>query len=336
MPVRLMQPETIMTNRRQILAALAATPVLATPALAQTRWAPSRSVRMVVPFPAGGSPDVLTRLMAPHAQAALGQSVLVENRTGAGATVGSNFVAREAPDGHTVLAATISSLTAPFMMNPAPYDPVRDFRALTLLAITPTVLVTRPDFPARTVQEWHQVIQRNPGRFTFASGGVGNPAHLAGELYRSMTRADITHVAFRGSAPALVELRAGRVDFSILDLPSAAAMIADRTIPALAVGTAERLPTLPDLPTISETVAPGFEAYSWVMWWLAAATPDPIAARLQDVANEALRQPDVQARGAQAGFLLRGTDAAAARAHVMAESEKWGRIIRERNITFEG
>jgi tripartite-type tricarboxylate transporter receptor subunit TctC len=329
-----------MTNRRQILglpwAALAATPMLAAPALAQTRWAPSRSVRLVVPFPAGGSPDVLTRLMAPHAQAALGQSVLVENRTGAGATVGSGFVAREAPDGHTVLAATISSLTAPFMMNPPPYDPVRDFRALSLLAITPTVLVVRPDFPARTVQEWHQVIQRNPGRFTFASGGVGNPAHLAGELYRSMTRADITHVAFRGSAPALVELRAGRVDFSILDLPSAAAMIADRSIPALAVGTAERLPTLPDLPTISETVAPGFEAYSWVMWWLAAATPDPIAARLQEVANEALRQPDVQARGAQAGFLLRGTDAAGARAHVAAESEKWGRIIRERNITFEG
>ena len=325
-----------MTNRRQILAALAATPMLAAPALAQNRWAPSRSVRLVVPFPAGGSPDVLTRLMAPHAQAALGQSVLVENRTGAGATVGSSFVAREAPDGHTILAATISSLTAPFMMNPVPYDPVRDFRPLSLLAITPTVLVTRPDFPARTVQEWHQVIQRNPGRFTFASGGVGNPAHLAGELYRSMTRADITHVAFRGSAPALVELRAGRVDFSILDLPSATAMIADRAVPALAVGTAERLPTLPDLPTISETVAPGFEAYSWVMWWLAAATPDPIAARLMDVANDALRQPDVQARGAQAGFLMRGTDAAAARAHVAAESEKWGRIIRDRNITFDG
>lgn len=325
-----------MTNRRQLLAALAATPVLAAPALAQTRWAPSRSVRLVVPFPAGGSPDVLTRLMAPHAQAALGQSVLVENRTGAGATVGSGFVAREAPDGHTVLAATISSLTAPFMMTPRPYDPVRDFRALSLLAITPTVLVVRPDFPARTVQEWHEVIQRNPGRFTFASGGVGNPAHLAGELYRSMTGADITHVAFRGSAPALVELRAGRVDFTILDLPSAAAMIADRSIPALAVGTAERVPTLPDLPTISESVAPGFEAYSWVMWWLAAATPDPIATRLQEVANEALRQPDVQARGAQAGFLLRGTDAAAARAHVAAESEKWGRIIRERNIVFDG
>jgi tripartite-type tricarboxylate transporter receptor subunit TctC len=222
------------------------------------------------------------------------------------------------------------------MMSPPPYDPVRDFRALSMLAVTPTVLVTRPDFPARNVQEWHQVIQRNPGRFTFASGGVGNPAHLAGELYRSMTGANITHVPFRGSAPALVELRAGRVDFSILDLPSAAAMIADRSIPALAVGTAERLPTLPELPTIAESVVPGFEAYSWVMWWVPAATPDAVAERLTEVANEALRQPDVQTRGAQAGFLLRGTDQAAARAHVMAENAKWGRIIRERNITFDG
>ena len=325
-----------MTNRRQLLAAIAATPALAAPALAQNRWAPSRSVRLIVPFPAGGSPDVLTRLMSAHAQAALGQNVVVENRTGAGATVGSNLVAREAPDGHTILVAVISSLTAPLMMSPPPYDPVRDFRPLSMLAITPTVLVTRPDFPARTVQEWHQVIQRNPGRFTFASGGVGNPAHLAGELYRSMTGANITHVPFRGSAPALVELRAGRVDFSILDLPSAAAMIADRSIPALAVGTAERLPTLPDLPTIAESVVPGFEAYSWVMWWVPAATPDAVAERLNEVANEALRQPDVQARGAQAGFLLRGTDQAAARAHVMAEHAKWARIIRERNIVFDG
>lgn len=165
---------------------------------------------------------------------------------------------------------------------------------------------------------------------------MGNPAHLAGELYRSMTGANITHVPFRGSAPALVELRAGRVDLSILDLPSAAGMIADRAVPALAVGTAERLPTLPDLPTIAQSVVPGFEAYSWAMWWVPAATPDAIAQRLMEVANEALGQPDVQARGTQAGFLLRGTDQAAARAHVVAEHAKWSRIIRERSITFEG
>ena len=309
---------------------------LATPALAQARWAPTRPVRLIVPFPAGGSPDLLARLMAPHAQAALGQPVAVENRTGAGATVGSNLVAREAPDGTTILVAVISSLTAPFMMNPAPYDPVRDFRPLSLLAITPTVLVTRPDFPARDVGGWHRFIQANPGRVTFASGGVGNPAHLAGELYRSMTGADMTHVPFRGSAPSLAELQAGRVDFSILDLPSAQGMIASRQVPALAVGTAERIPALPDLPTISESVLPGFEAYSWVMWWVPAATPDPIAERLGEVARMAVAQADVQTRAAGAGFLLRGGDEAGARAHVAAEAAKWGRIIRQRSITFEG
>jgi tripartite-type tricarboxylate transporter receptor subunit TctC len=331
-------------RRRPLLAGLAAAPfagsplatLLAAPALAQPRWAPTRSITVTVPFPAGGSPDVLTRLMAPHAQAALGQSVVVENRTGAGATVGSSHVLRQPPDGHSILVAPISSLTGPLMMTPRPYDPIRDFRPLALLAVTPTVLVVRPDFPARTVQEWHQQIQRNPGRFTFASGGVGNPAHLAGELYRAMTGADITHVAFRGSAPALVDLRAGRVDFTIVDLPSATQMILDRALPALAVGMGERIPAFPDLPTISETVVPGFEAHSWVMWWVPAATPDAVADRLTEVALEALRQPDVQTRGAQAGFLLRGQGQEGARAHVAAENEKWGRIIRERNITFEG
>ncbi|MCW8084381.1 Bug family tripartite tricarboxylate transporter substrate binding protein [Sabulicella glaciei] len=308
---------------------------LATPALAQGGWAPSRPIRLIVPFPAGGSPDLLARLMAPHAQAALGQPVAVENRTGAGAAVGSSIVAREAPDGHTILVAVISSLTAPFMMNPPPYDPVRDFRPLSMLAVTPTVLVTRPGFPAQSVQDWHRVVQANPGRFTFASGGVGNPAHLAGELYRAMTGAEITHVPFRGSAPSLTELQAGRVDFTILDLPSAQALIAQRALPALAVGTAERIPAFPELPTVSESVVPGFEAYSWVMWWAPAGTPDAVAARLTEVAAHAIAQPDVQARAAGAGFLLRGSDEAAARAHVQAEAAKWGRIIRERNIMFE-
>ncbi len=309
---------------------------LATPALAQG-WAPSRSIRLIVPFPAGGSPDILARLTAPLMQEALGQNVVVENRTGAGATVGSNIVAREAPDGHTILVAVISSLTAPLMMNPAPYDPVRDFRPVAPLAITPTVLVTRPDFPARNVREWHRFVQAAPrGSLTFASGGVGNPAHLAGELYKSLTGADITHVPFRGSAPGLVEVRAGRVDFSIVDLPSAAGMMADRSLPALAVGTANRVPAFPDLPTIAETVVPGFEAYSWIHWWLPANTPDAVATRLNTLANTILRNPDVAARATQSGFLLTGGSEAEARDFVAREAEKWGRVIRERAIRFEG
>ncbi len=324
-------------NRRQILPMLAAAPALwRSPARAQGGWAPTRPLRLIVPFPPGGSPDVLTRLMAPQVQAALGQPVTVENRAGAGATVGSNLVAREAPDGHSILVSVISSLTAPMMMNPAPYDPVRDFRPISLLAITPTVLVTRPGFPARTVQEWHRLVQANPGRFTFASGGVGNPAHLAGELYRSMTGAEITHVPFRGSAPSLVELRAGRVDFSVIDLPSVQGMIADGSIPALAVGTAERVPALPNTPTLSESVVPGFEAYSWVMWWVPAATPDAMVARLNAVANATLQQPELLARARSVGFLLRGSTEAEARAHVAAEAAKWTRVIRERGLRFDG
>ena len=313
-----------------------ALPFLATPALAQG-WAPSRPVRLIVPFPAGGSPDILARLVAAPMQAALGQGVVVENRAGAGATVGSNLVAREAPDGHTILIAVISSLTAPLMMSPPPYDPIRDFRPVAPLAVTPTVLVTRPDFPARTVAEWHRFVQSaRPGSLTFASGGVGNPAHLAGELYRSMTGANITHVPFRGSAPGLVEVRAGRVDFSIVDLPSAASMIADRQLPALAVGTAARVPAFPDLPTISETVVPGFEAYSWIMFWLPAGAPDAAAARLNELANTILADPAIAARATQAGFLLGGGTEAQARAFVASEHAKWSRVIRERNIQFEG
>ncbi|MFL1460880.1 Bug family tripartite tricarboxylate transporter substrate binding protein [Roseococcus sp. DSY-14] len=323
-------------RRALLLAPLTPLTPLAAPALAQGAWAPARPLRLVVPFPAGGSPDLLARLMAPHAQAALGQPVTVENRAGAGAAVGSGLVAREAGDGLTILVAVISSLTAPMMMTPPPYDPVRDFRPLSLLAITPTVLVTRPDFPARDAAGWHRFVLAHPGRLTFASGGVGNPAHLAGELYRSMTGADVTHVPFRGSAPSLAELQAGRVDFSILDLPSAQGLIANRQVPALAVGTAERIPAFPDLPTLSESVVPGFEAYSWVMWWVPASTPDAVAARLGEVARAALAMPEVQARAAAAGFLLRGSDEAPARAHVAAEAAKWRRVIQERRIVFEG
>ena len=309
---------------------------LATPVIAQG-WSPNRPIRLIVPFPAGGSPDILARLFAGPMQAALGQNVVVENRTGAGATVGSTLVAREAPDGHTILIATISALTAPLMMTPAPYDPVRDFRPVVGLAITPTVLVTRPDFPARDVASWHRAVQSAPpGSMTFASGGVGNPAHLAGELYRSMTGADITHVPFRGSAPGLVEVRAGRVDFSIVDLPAASSMIADRQLPALAVGTAARLPVLPDLPTLAESVVPGFEAYSWIMFWLPAGAPDAVAARLNEQGNLVLRDAGVAGRATQSGFLLTGGTETEARAFVATEHAKWSRVIRERNIRFEG
>ncbi|MCX7372499.1 MAG: tripartite tricarboxylate transporter substrate-binding protein [Alphaproteobacteria bacterium] len=320
-------------HRRSLLAAPA---LLVTARPVRAQWAPSRGVAMTVPFAAGGSPDVLARLMAPPAQGMLGQPVTVENRTGAGAIVGAQHVLRQPADGHSVLIAPIGALTGPLMVPTAPYDPMRDFRHVVPLAITPTVLVVRPGFPANTVQEWHRVVQAaRPGTYSYASGGVGNPAHLAAELYRSMTGADIMHIPFRGSGAAVPELLAGRVDFSIIDLPTVAPMIAARELRGLAVGTAERIAALPDLPTMAESILPGFEAYSWVMWWVPAATPAPAVARLNEVGNAVIRQPDVIARGAQAGFVLTGGSEADAARHMAAEHARWSRVIRERGIRMD-
>lgn len=319
-------------SRRLLLAGLATLPL---PALAQG-WAPARPLRLVVPFPAGGSPDVLTRLMAPHLQASLGQPVVVENRPGAGATIGGVAVARSEPDGHTILVAPIANLVGPLMMAQPPYDTMREFRPVGLFAATPTVLVVRPDFPARTVQEWDRMVRASRGRLTYASGGVGTPHHLAGELYRSMAGAEIEHVPFRGTAPALTEVIGGRVDFIFADLPAAAGHLASGALRALAVGTGTRVPTLPELPTIAESVLPGFEAYSWVMWWVPAATPEAAVRRLNEAGNAALRQPDVAERSQAAGFVLMGGDVAAAAAHLAAEAAKWSGLIRARGLRFDG
>jgi tripartite-type tricarboxylate transporter receptor subunit TctC len=312
-----------------------ALPALALPLAARAQeWSPSGPARLINPFAPGGSPDILARVMAPHMQAVLGQPMVVENRPGAGAAVGTRSVARAAPNGQEILLAPISSLIAPHMMREPGYA-IADFRAVSLLAITPTVLVTRPDFPARTVQEWDRVVRANPGRFSAATSGPGTPHQLAAELYRAQTGADFTQVAYRGTAQALTDLRAGTVDFMFADLPAALGLVRGGALPALAVGVANRVPALPDVPTISETVQPGFEAYSWVMWWVPAATPEPIVRRLNAAARHGIAQPDVQARGNEVGFVLAGTEVAAAEAHMRAEDAKWSTLIRARGLRFD-
>jgi tripartite-type tricarboxylate transporter receptor subunit TctC len=317
-------------TRRAVLGAALATPFAAR---AQD-WAPNGPVRLINPFAPGGSPDILARVMAPHMQAVLGQPMVVENRPGAGAAVGTRSVARAAPNGQEVLLAPISSLIAPYMMREPGYA-IADFRAVSLLAITPTVLVTRPNFPARTIQEWDQVVRASPGRFSCATGGPGTPHQLAAELYRAQTGADFTQVAYRGTAPALTDLRAGTVDFMFADMPAALGLVRAGSLPALAVGVGQRVPALAEVPTMSETVLPGFEAYSWVMWWVPAATPEPILRRLNAAARHGLAQPDVQERGNGVGFVLAGSDLAQAEAHVRAEDAKWSALIRARGLRFE-
>jgi tripartite-type tricarboxylate transporter receptor subunit TctC len=194
----------------------------------------------------------------------------------------------------------------------------------------------RRDFPAQTLQEWDRMARASAGRMTYASGGVGTPHHLAGELYRAMAGAEFQHVPFRGTVPGLTDVIGGRVDFMFADLPAVTGHLASGALRALAVGTGARVPTLPDLPTMAESVLPGFEAYSWVMWWVPSGTPDTAIAALNAAGNAALRQPDVVERAQAAGFVLMGGDVAAASAHLAAEAAKWTRLIRERGLRFDG
>ncbi|MBY0338952.1 MAG: tripartite tricarboxylate transporter substrate binding protein [Acetobacteraceae bacterium] len=322
-----------MPSRRHALIAplaLAAAPALAQPA----EWVPSQPVRLVNPFAPGGSPDILARAMAPHAQAALGQPMVVENRPGAGGSVGARFVAQAAPDGHTVLLAAISAIIGPYMSQNAGYQ-VAELRPVSILTITPIVLVVRDNFPAQNVQEWDRVVRASPGRFNYATAGAGTPHQMAAELYAQLAGATITHVPYRGTAPALTDLRAGNVDFMFADLAAALGQVRQGGLRALAVTTDRRIPALADAPTMAESVLPGFEAYSFVSWMVPARTPDAAVARLNRVAVDALAQPDVQQRVAEFGFLPLGTDVAGAERIIGTETAKWSNLIRARNLRVE-
>ncbi|WP_270937624.1 Bug family tripartite tricarboxylate transporter substrate binding protein [Falsiroseomonas oryzae] len=325
----------LLTRRAALRAATAGGIAAALPlggAQAQ-EWTPPGPVRLINPFAPGGSPDILARAMAPHMQAFLGQPMVVENRPGAGAAVGTRSVARAAADGTTVLLAPISSVIAPFMMRDPGYD-LAEFRPLSWLATTPFVLVVRPGRFAN-VQEWDRQMKANPGRMTGATGGSGTPHQLAAELYRGASGADFQLVGYRGTALALTDLRAGTVDFMFADMPAALGQIRQGGLQALAVCTPQRVPALPEVPTMSESVAPGFEANSWVMWWAPAATPEAAARRLAAAAQHGLAQPDVRTRAGEVGFILVGSDMAGAEAHMRSEVQKWSTLIRARGLVFE-
>jgi len=318
-------------SRRAMLRAAALLPL---PFAARAQgWSPPGPVRLVNPFAPGGSPDILARVMAPHMQGVLGQPMVVENRPGAGAAVGTRSVARAAPDGTTILLAPISSVIAPFMMRDPGYE-LAEFRPLTWLATTPFMLVVRPGRFA-DVRDFDRHLKANPGRLTGATGGSGTPHQLAAELYRAASGTEFQLAGYRGTALGLTDLRAGNVDFMFADMPAALGQIRGGGLQALALCTTERVPALPEVPTMAETVAPGFDANSWIMWWVPAATPDPIARRLTAAALHGLSQPDVRARAAEVGFVLVGSDTAGAERHMRGESEKWGALIRARGLRFE-
>ena len=295
-------------------------------------WAqayPTKPIRLVVPFPAGGTTDILARGVAHKLSETLGQPVIVDNRPGAAGNIGADIVAKSPPDGYTLLMGTVGThaINASLYAK-MPYDHVKDFTPVILVAGVPNVLVVYPPLPVNSVQDLIKLAKSKPGQLNFASSGSGTSIHLSGELFKTMAGVDMTHVPYKGSAPALTDLMGGQVQLMFDNLPSALPQIKGGKLRAIAVTSLQRAPALPDVPTIAESGLPGFESSSWFGVLGLANTPPAIVARLNAEINKWLQSPEAKeslvAQGANAGG---GTPEQFA-AHIRAETEKWAKVVK--------
>jgi tripartite-type tricarboxylate transporter receptor subunit TctC len=283
---------------------MAAGVISGSPALAQTVY-PSKPIRLVVPYPPGGPLDTAARALAERAKDALG-TIVVENRPGAGGNIGVDHVAKSAPDGYSlVIGAVATHAVNPWLFSKLPYDPVKDFAPITLVAHVPNVLVMTPQraqqLNVRSARDLIAYARANPGRLNYASGGNGSAGHMAGELMKSQAQVSAVHIPYAGAAPAQLGLLAGQTDFMFDNLASATAQIKAGRLLALAVTTAERAAALPDVPTMSESGLAGFDVSTWFGIFAPAATPAPVVARLNQVFTAALRSPEMRERLARMG-----------------------------------
>ncbi len=317
-------------HRRTLLAAAAAPlPVLAQPAF------PSRPLRLVVPFAAGGSADASARMLADPLGVALGQPVVVDNRPGGGATIGAQAVARAAPDGLTLLYGTPGpQIINPHLMRSVPYDPVRDFAPVSGYKRAPNLMAIHPSLPARTLAELIALARAQPGRLSFASSGIGSSSHLAGELLKFMARIDITHVPYRGTGPALTDLLGGTVSMALDTLSILLPPARAGNLRALGVTTPQRSALAPDLPALAETL-PGFDAAPFNYIATTAGTPAPAIARLNAAIVGILNDPAYRARMEALGEEATPSTPDELAATIAAESARWKQVIEAAGIRAE-
>ena len=322
--------------RRTLLASICiATGLIPQLAGAQAAW-PSKPVRIVVPFAPGGTTDILARAMAPELAKAFGQSFIVENRAGAGGNVGADLVAKSAADGYTLLMGTVGTHGInKALYDKMPYDPVKDFAPITLVAGVPNVMAMNAD-KARanninTVQDFIQYAKRNPGRINMASSGSGTSIHLAGEMFKSMTGVFMTHIPYRGSGPALLDLVGGNIDIMFDNLPSALPHIKAGKLKALAVTSGQRSSALPDAPTVEQAggaALKGYEASSWFGLLAPANTPADIVSRIQVEASKSLNSPAIREKLLAQGAIPGGNTPAEFAKMIDSEIAKWARVVK--------
>lgn len=300
--------------------------LLAAPAWAQT-W-PAKPVRIVVPFPAGGPTDIVSRVIAPELSKALGQQVIVENRGGAGGMIATEQIAKAAPDGYTLLMGTIGGIAVAMSLNPnRGYDTLRDFAPITQSVTVTNILVTHPSVPAKSVKDLLALAKSSPGRLNYASSGNGTVTHLAGELFKLLGKVDITHVPYKGGAPALTALVSGEVDLSYENSLIITPHIRSGKVKAIAVTGTRRSQLLPELPTIGETLA-GYSASGWYGLFAPAATPKTVIARLNGEVVKILRMPEVVQRLSGQGAEPAGNTPEEFAAFVRGEIDKWANLVK--------
>lgn len=306
----------------------------ATPAVSQTY--PVRPVRIIVTFPPGGPTDFVGRAMAQKLGEAFGQQFVVDNRAGAAGVIGTDVAAKSAPDGHTLLLGTSGGLSVnPALRPKLPYNAFTDFAPISLVVINPQILVVHPSMPVTSVRELIKLARSHPGEINYASVGVGSPNHLGMELLKSMTKIDMVHIPYKGTAPAVTDLISGRVSLMFNSMPSVLPQVAARKLRGIAVGSAQRSPAVPDIPTVAESGVPEFEYVTWYGLYAPAATPKEIVARLNVEVVRILADPEVARRFATQGAEPKSTTPEALARFQREEYERWKRVIQSAGIKPE-
>jgi len=295
---------------------------------------PSKPVRMVVSYPPGGTVDAVARVIAPRLSARLGQSVVIDNRGGAGGAIGGDLVAKSAPDGYTVMLDASNHAQNPALRK-MPFDTLRDLAPVSLLVKVPNVLVVNPSAPIKSVPDLIAQAKAKPGGINYASSGNGSAQHLAGELFASMAGVQITHVAYKGGGPALTDVMSGHVPVFFASLASSLPFIQGGKLRALAVTGKARSPALPQLPTVSEAGLPGYEVYEWNAVFVPAGTPATVVERLSKEVAATLREPEVRTRLEALGAEVIGSSPAELDSFRRAEIAKWTRLAKDNKIQVD-
>ncbi len=296
---------------------------------------PNKPVRLFVTYAAGGASDIVARLVAAKLTEGLRQQVVVENRPGASGIIASEILAKSPADGYTIIHVNIAHGANPYLNAKLPYDTVKDFSPVSLLALLPMILVTHPSLPVKSATDLVALIKARPGQLNYASAGSGSANHLAMELFMHATGLNVTHIAYKGGAPAVTDLLGGQIPMMFITIPPALPHAKAGKLRVLAVSSAKRSPALPEVPTVAESGVRGFDFNEWQAILAPPGTPRDVIARLNDEINKALAQPDVKQRMSGLGAEIAGSTPEQLTAHIAAELARWGAVIKKSGIGIE-